>query len=231
MPVQQHSSQRAHRSDGLPSSERIYRELRERIISGSLAPGTRVVEVSLATELAVSRTPVREAVKRLQSEQLLAEDPLRGLVVRGPEAGEIEDVYRVREVLDGLATRLAVPRVTEDDLARLEIILDSMREAIRDGQMQHIVSANIAFHDVLYRCAGNLHLTRIGRDLRDYVRRFSLEAFASPERAAAVVQEHERILDALRRRDAEAAEVASRDHLRVARNFVTRLHLRESIRT
>lgn len=229
MAVQRRTPRRPHRPDGLPSSERVYRELRERIITGALVASTRIVEVSIAAELDVSRTPVREAVKRLESEQLLVDDPLRGLVVRGPQVGEIEDVYRVREVLDGLATRLAVPRITEEDIALLEIVLETMREAIRDGQMQRIVTANIAFHDILYRCAGNVHLSRVARDLRDYVRRFSTEAFASPERVEAVVDEHVRILDALRRRDADAAEAASREHLRAARAFVARLHLREAI--
>lgn len=217
------------RVDGLPSSERVYRELRERIITGELVPDTRIVELSIATELDVSRTPVREAVKRLESEQLLVDDPIRGLVVRGPEAGEIEDVYRVREVLDGLATRLAVPRMTEVDVARLEAVLEAMRAAITDGQMQRVVAANIAFHDVLYRCAGNPQLSRIARDLRDYVRRFSTEAFASPERASAVVEEHARILDAIQRRDPDGAEAASHEHLKRARTFVARLHVREAI--
>ncbi len=221
---------RSRRSlDGLPSSERAYRELKELIVDGHLAPGTRLVELSLATRFGVSRTPVREALKRLVDGNLVVADPIRGLVVRNPEAAEVEEVYLVREVLDGLAALLAAQRVSPDDIARLRLVLDSMREGIREGRTDVVVNANMAFHDVLYRAAGNQTLARLGNELRTFVRRFSTEAFASPGRVDAVLQEHERVLDALERGDAEGAERASREHLRAARNYVAQLHLRQTV--
>ncbi|HEY3218484.1 MAG TPA: GntR family transcriptional regulator [Candidatus Limnocylindria bacterium] len=216
-------------ADGLPCSERVFRQLRSMIIDGEVGPGTRLVELSLATQFGVSRTPVREALKRLVDGNLLLADPIRGLVVRTLEAAEVEEVYLVREVLDGLAARLAAERVRPDDLARLRVINDAMREGIRDGRTDVIVNANIAFHDLIYEIAGNRTLTRHGMELRTFVRRFSSEAFASPPRVAAVLRDHERLLAALERADPEAAERASIEHLREARAYVAQLHLRRAV--
>ncbi|MGH2490711.1 MAG: GntR family transcriptional regulator [Candidatus Limnocylindria bacterium] len=216
-------------TDGLPSSERVFRQLRNMIIDGEMGPDTRLVELSLAAKFGVSRTPIREALKRLVDGNLLHADPIRGLVVRAPEAAEVEEVYLVREVLDGLAARLAAQRVTPDDLARLRLINDTMRQGIRDGRTDVIVNANIAFHDLIYAVAGNRTLARHGMELRNFVRRFSSEAFASPSRVDAVLRDHERVLEALERRDSAAAERASTEHLRQARAYVAELHLRRAV--
>lgn len=215
--------------DGLPTSERVYRELRRRIISGALRPATRLVELNFASEFGVSRTPVREALKRLEAENLALVDPSRGLIVLDPNPAEIEDVYLVREALDGLAARLAANRISLEELGRLRMIVEQMREAMVEGRKQTIVNANMAFHDVIYRSAGNQMLSRVARDLRDFVRRFSTEAFASPERADHVLAEHLALLDALDRRDSDAAELASNQHLRQARDYVVRLHLKNEV--
>ncbi|HEV8470327.1 MAG TPA: GntR family transcriptional regulator [Candidatus Limnocylindria bacterium] len=216
-------------ADGLPSSERVFRQLQNMIIDGEMGPGTRLVELSLATQFGVSRTPVREALKRLVDGNLLLADPIRGLVVRTPEAAEVEEVYLVREVLDGLAARLAAQRVGPDDLGRLRVINDTMREGIRDGRTAVIVNANIAFHDLIYSIAGNRTLARHGMELRNFVRRFSSEAFVSPSRVDAVLRDHERLLEALERGDSESAERASTEHLRKARAYVAELHVRRAV--
>src|SRR5438552_8520439 len=106
--------------DGLPMSERAYRELRNRIISGDLPPGTRLVEAQVASETGVSRTPVREALKRIAAEGLVSRDGLGGLIVYAASPDEVEQLYLVREVLDGLAARLAAHRVSPDEFAKLE---------------------------------------------------------------------------------------------------------------
>ena len=99
-------------NDGLPSSELVYRRFKDQIISGDLAPGSRLIELNIAADFGVSRTPVREALKRLAAENLVLADPARGMIVHAPDAGEIEDVFVVREALDGLAARLAAHRIT-----------------------------------------------------------------------------------------------------------------------
>jgi DNA-binding GntR family transcriptional regulator len=214
--------------DSLPSSERVYRKLREMILSGELPPQTRLVEVHFAEQFEVSRTPVREALKRLTAEKLVYADSVRGLVVREPEPDEIEDVYIVREALEAVAARLAARRITPDELRRLWAILESMREAVELGRTDVIVNTNIAFHDVIYRAAGNETLSRIVKELSDFVRRFSTEAFASSERANAVLEEHKAILEALERHDPETAGTASSSHLRAASGYLLTLHLKRA---
>ncbi len=212
---------------GLPSSEFVYRKLKERIISGALAPDTRLIELSIAAEFGVSRTPVREALKRLAAENLVLSDRARGMVVHAPDVDEIEDVFVMREALDGLAARLAAHRVTPSELARLKLIVDSMRDAIANDRREQIVVANQRFHDVIYSAAGNRMLARVATDLRDYVRRFSTLPFASPGRVEHVLTEHEAILDALERHDPEAAREASDAHLAHAREYLVRMELQE----
>lgn len=214
------------RGDGLPSSERVYRRMKEMIISGELAPHTRLVELQFAAEFGVSRTPVREALKRLTADKLVNADPVRGLVVHEPEPHEIQDVYLVREVLEGLATRLAAQRITPEEVRRLRAILDSMHDGVNSGSTDIVVNANMAFHDVIYRAAGNATLTRLARDLSDFVRRFSTEAFSSGPRVTTVFDEHEAILAALENHDVAAADAASARHLRAASDYMTHLHVR-----
>jgi DNA-binding GntR family transcriptional regulator len=221
------ATRRTSRRDGLPSSEYVYRSLKEQIISGAVAPNTRLVELGIADEFGVSRTPVREALKRLAAENLVLSDPARGMVVHAPDAAEIEDVFVVREVLDGLATRLAAHRITPTELSRLQVILESMKEAIETDRREQVVIANVRFHDVIYGVAGNDMLERIARDLREFVRRFTTLPFASPERVDDVLREHMAIYEALRNHDPEAAELASHAHLGAAREYLVRLQLRE----
>ncbi len=215
------------RPDGLPSSEHVYRALKEEILSGTLEPDTRVVELAVAARYGVSRTPVREALKRLEAENLLVADPGRGMVVPRPKASEIEDMFVIREVLDGLAARLAARRITSSELGRLRVIIDSMSEGVQNGRRQQVMAANTRFHDVIYEAAGIDALERIARDLRDYVLRYSTLPFASPERVEDVLAEHRAIIDALERSDPDAAEAASRSHLAAAREYLVRLQLRE----
>lgn len=217
------------RGDGLPSSERVYRRMKEMIISGELAPHTRLVELQFAAEFGVSRTPVREALKRLTADKLVNADPVRGLVVHEPEPHEIQEVYLVREVLEGLATRLAAQRITPEEIQRLRAILDSMHEGLQSGQTDLVVNANMAFHDIIYRAAGNATLSRLARDLSDFVRRFSTEAFSSGSRVSTVFDEHEAILNALQSHDVEAADAASGRHLRAASEYMTHLHVRQAL--
>jgi DNA-binding GntR family transcriptional regulator len=199
------------------------------ILDGELPPQTRLVEIQLAEQFEVSRTPVREALKRLAAEQLVLSDAVRGLIVHAPEPHEIEDVYRVRDALDALAVRLAAVRITADEVQHLRLVLDSMAEAIDQQRIDLVVNANIAFHDVIYRAAGSATLWRLARELSDFVRRFSSGAFSSPGRSSAVLREHEAILDALERHDQDAAAAASSQHLRTASDYLVELHLREAV--
>jgi DNA-binding GntR family transcriptional regulator len=190
------------------------------ILTGEMRPNTRLVEVHLSEQFGVSRTPVREALKRLAAEQLLIADPLRGLVVYAPGPGEVEDVYRVREALDALAVRLAVVRITPEATMRLRLALQQMRASIERGDVDVTVNANLAFHNVIYEASGSATLSRLVSELSDLVRRSSSGAFSNPVRAKQVLAEHEEILHAIERHDVAAATAASSAHLRAAGRYV-----------
>jgi len=210
----------------MPNSEWVYLELRETILRGDYEPGTRLIEVQVAEQLGVSRTPVREAFKRLLTEELISRDPLGGLVVHAVTPHEVEEAYFVRGGLDGLAARLAATRISPDELTRLQLIYDTMVAAVREGRTDEAAVANVAFHDTIYDIAGNRRLSDTARGLRDFVRRFSAEAFVTvPGRADEVLAEHAQILEALHANDPDAAEAAARAHVTQSRHHLTELRV------
>jgi DNA-binding GntR family transcriptional regulator len=211
------------RRDGVPNSERVYRGLREQILTGALPPLARLVELQVAQQYDVSRTPVREALKRLVAEGMVIADPVRGMVVRDVDPAEVEDIYIIREVLDGLAARLAAERATPTDLTRLHLLMELMRESAQSQRWEAVVQTNIKFHEVLYAAARNERLALIGRSLQEAVGRYSPRALSDPERVSDVLAEHAEIVSALEASDLDAAEAAARKHLKAARNNFSEL--------
>ena len=154
----------------------------------------------------------------------MSRDPLGGLVVHAASPGDVYEAYPVREVLDGLSARLAAQRVAVEDVIKLRLIHDTMVRAMEEGRQEDAVLTNIAFHDAIYEITGNRRLIVLGRELTEFVRRFSSEAYYdSPERMAEVVGEHAAILSAIERAEPDEAEAAARHHLREARAHMTRL--------
>ncbi|MBI4491427.1 MAG: GntR family transcriptional regulator [Chloroflexi bacterium] len=211
----------------LPSGERIYQRLRAAILRGQLPPGARLVEWNLAAEFGVSRTPVREALKRLSGEGLVAVDASRGLVVRGLSLREVEEIYEVLEMLEAPATRLAAQRRSPEELAKLRVVLELMAEYTERGQTDALVQANSKFHGVIAQAARNEWLLETMRGIHDFVPRFSLASFASLERSQEVLEEHVAIVRALERGDGDEAERLARQHLARARSFLARLALEQ----
>ena len=212
---------------GIRTNEHVFRELKDRIITGDLAPGSRLIESTVAAEFGVSRTPVREALQRLTTEGLLDVDPLRGMVVHAPDAREIQDVLQIRASLDALAAALAAHAASDSDLARLRLTVEAMEEGVALDRREQIMRANRRFHDIIYEAAANPRLARMAGELRDYVRRFSTPPSASPDRAKGVREEHRALLEAIERHDGPAASAASDRHLAAARDYVARLALQE----
>lgn len=206
----------------LPNGERVYRAIKEAILSGELPANSRLVELALAKQFGMSRTPVREALKRLTAEHLAFLDPARGMVVRGIDPKEIDDAYTLREVLDGLAARLAAQRISREDLARMRAIMEMMTQVVEGGPDLTLVELNLRFHELLLETSGNERLSQLSRSLNDLVRLYSSVAFRSQERDRDVLAEHAAIVDALERRDPDDAERAARHHMVEARIFLAR---------
>jgi DNA-binding GntR family transcriptional regulator len=195
--------------------EQVLEHLREEILSERLQPGTELQEVALSEELGVSRGPIREAIGRLAAEGLVTVRPRRGAVVRSLSKDEFLELYQVREALEMMAVRLAVPKLTDDDLDALERLVDDMAERAKADDVLGFFEANTAFHQRFFDASGNRMLAELYRQLRGQIDRHrlrSLELRGTLERSIA---EHKAILRAAKARDVERAAHLVAEHIRV----------------
>lgn len=195
-------------------ADAVYETLRNAIVFGQLPPGRRLLERELALELAVSRTPIREALRRLSEEGLVVGVPNRGAVVRTVTLQEAEDVYAVREPLEVLAAELAARRYTAAQAAELEGCLLRAERAASEGDWQTVIQENNSFHDLIARASGNPVLTRMLGLLRNQVNLVRMALWArKPGRPQETLRQHREILEGLRSGDPDAAASAVRAHL------------------
>jgi len=197
----------------------VYDALKKDILSGALPPGATLREEELARRHQVSRTPVREALGRLESEGLASRHQGSGLLVSELGPDEIVDLYVLREALEGLAARLAASRRTETDLARLQVVSQLAQQAVADGDVARAGKMNSEFHFLIWRIAGNRPLQRAINGVHEAVQRFPQNTLAYPGRLEESVKEHADILAAIRDRDHTAAEQIAIEHVRRTRNI------------
>lgn len=195
--------------------QRVHDHLRDEIISGALPPGEELHEFALARSLGVSRGPVREALGRLATEGLVTIRPRRGAVVRALSSAEFIEAYQVREALEMMAVRLAVPRLTAEDLTVMERLVEEMASRGEAGDVQGFFEANSEFHQRFFEAAGNGMLSELYRQLRGQIdrhRRRSLELRGDLRRS---IVEHRAILSAAASGDVERAVGLVSEHIRV----------------
>jgi len=202
--------------------------LQQRILHGVMRPGERVDLDDIASELAVSRTPVRTALRQLESEGLVTIHPHRAVVVSGLSADDLEQVYAVRVHLECLAARESVPRLLETDLGDLRRIHAAMCEAHADADPVTFAEQDRLFHLALYRGARNPFFCHVIDDLRKFTLRF-LTTYASVKRLPLSVAEHAEIIAAAEARDGELVEKLIRRNLeRTGHVIVEIVRLKES---
>jgi DNA-binding GntR family transcriptional regulator len=206
-------------------AETVYEALKQAILSGSLAPGASLREEEIARRYQVSRTPVREALSRLESETLAERYQGSGLVVSELGPDDIVDLYVLREALEGLAARLAASRRTELDLARLEVAQGLSQRGMEEGNLSRVSKLNTEFHLLIWRIAGNRPLSRAINGVHQSVQRFHDNTLAYPGRLEQSVKEHADLLEAIRQRDHVAAEQIAVEHVRQVRNIRIALSL------
>src|SRR5438445_4793912 len=146
---------RPARLENLTLWQRVYDHLREEILAGRLKPGAELAEVPLSEQLGVSRGPLREAIGRLAAEGLVTVRPRRGAVVRSLSKEEFLELYQVREALETMAVRLAVPKLEPDDVAQLEQLIEAMSGHAERDEVTEFFAANLAFHGRLFAASGN----------------------------------------------------------------------------
>jgi DNA-binding GntR family transcriptional regulator len=200
--------------DGLARGESAYRQIKNAIQRGELKPGERLRENELADFVGLSRTPVREALSRLEAEGLVAHDATRGVVVAELDYSMVTELYYMREVLEGTAARLAAQHTSDVELSILDDYCQQYEALLNDGSA--LPPSNRRFHETLYRCSHNRYLLNMVTLLHDALSLLGGTTLSDPARAAETLREHRAVVTAIRARDADAAEHAMRSHIRAA---------------
>jgi DNA-binding GntR family transcriptional regulator len=195
--------------------QRVHEHLREEILSNRLHAGSELQETALAESLGVSRGPVREALGRLAAEGLVTVRPRRGAVVRSLSKAEFLEAYQVREALEALAVRLAVPRLSREELARLQALTDEMARCAQRGEVHEFFEANHAFHEAVVDASANRTLRELYRHLVRQMRPYQMRSLALRGNLRRSVAEHRAILKAARAGDADEAARLMSEHIRV----------------
>jgi DNA-binding GntR family transcriptional regulator len=205
-----------HRSSA-NASEAVYLAIRDAISAGALKAGEHLGEPAISAALGISRTPIREALLRLETEGMVERTAGRRLVVATVSPEEVLDVYAVREVLNGLAARLAAENASTTDLIRLRRLHREMTWAHDDGDIARMARLNFEFHDAVCVAGRNAFLLEMLRKAHDTHHRYSGSTFSLPDRAAGSLAEHEEILQAIEARDGRRAEELATAHTGKAR--------------
>jgi DNA-binding GntR family transcriptional regulator len=201
-----------------PLRELVFESLREAIITGKLSPGERLMEIQMAEEMGVSRTPVREAIRKLELEGLVVMLPRKGAYVAGLSLKDITDVFEIRGALEGLAAELAAERITDEELEGLERYLVKITEESETGNLTKVVETDTDFHSLIYSASRNQRLSQIINNLREQIQRFRTTSLSYPGRMKVAVEEHRKIVEAISSRDGELARKLAHEHMENAEN-------------
>ena len=197
---------------------RVFKTIEREILSGTYAPGDSLVETKLSETLGVSRTPVREAMLQLELEGLTKTIPNKGAVVVGFSRRDIEEIYEVRALIDGLAARWAAEKADNGSIKKMGDILALYEFYLGRGDSEKFIELDNQFHDTIYSASKSRILNRTLPSLHNYLQKARADALKSTARSKSVISEHKKILEALSARDGDAAEKAAREHIINAKN-------------
>ena len=203
-----------------PLREIVYEELKRQILIGEIAPGTRMMEVELADEMGVSRTPVREAIRKLEKEGLVSIEPRRGAYASDISIKDIVDVMEVRQDLEGMAAGLAAIKATKEEKEALKKATEEYRRAVETGSIDEIIKWDEAFHKRVVSCSGNKTLIQLVSQVQELALRFRYIYYDDFSRFEGQPMEHKDIVDAIISGDAEKASRSADEHISRLKEFV-----------
>jgi DNA-binding GntR family transcriptional regulator len=192
--------------------EKILETIRDAILSGSLKPGEKVAEPELAERFGISRTPIREAFRQLESEGYLTVIPRKGAVVISFSEADIEEFYAIKSILEGYAARQACERLSDRDIDRLAAINDRLRNLAESGDIKQFFKIHNDFHELFIRASGNVTLFELITNLVKKFQRLRIASLSYPGRMGRSVREHEKIIEAFRARSVDVAEKLVREN-------------------
>lgn len=197
----------------LPLRDVVFNTLRQAILKGELEPGERLMEIQLADRLGVSRTPIREAIRKLELEGLVLMIPRKGAEVAKISEKSLRDVLEVRRSLEELAIELAIQRMTEEDMQTLVNAQEAFRQAVQEGDAMTIAETDEHYHDVIYNGTNNSRLVQMLNNLREQMYRYRLEYIKDSDKRQILVVEHDLILKAIQEHRVTEAKTAIREHI------------------
>jgi DNA-binding GntR family transcriptional regulator len=193
--------------------EEVYKILRQKILTGEAPPGTKLIEVKLAQEINTSRTPVREALHKLEMENLVESIPRVGYVVRKIGTQDVDEICEIRFSLESLAAKWASEKITSNQLARLEEIISETDRAIRLNETTPVIDLDTEFHDIICHASGSKRLIVMSQTLRDHMLWFRIKGLSIAHIAERANQGHRLIIDAIKSKNFSEIESAVWFHM------------------
>ena len=197
----------------MPLRDLVFTTLRQAILKGELLPGERLMEIQLADKMGVSRTPIREAIRKLEKEGLVTMIPRKGAEVAGISEKMLKDVLEVRMVLENLAFQLALRKITPADIQRLEEYEHSFARAVADKNIVDMAEADEQFHFVIYDIADNDKLRELLNNLRENMYRYRMEYLKDENYRKTLMEEHAQLIDCFRSKNLEGGIELTKQHV------------------
>ena len=203
-----------------PLREIVYEELKRQILVGEIAPGTRMMEVELADVMGVSRTPVREAIRKLEKEGLVTIEPRKGAYASNISIKDMVDVLEVRQGLEGMAAAIASGKITERQKVDLLNVVEKYKAAVESANIEEIIKYDEEFHSMIISISGNKTLMQVFSTVQELALRFRYIYYDDFNRYESMPREHQLIEEAIMSGDAEKARVAAGDHVSKLKEFI-----------
>lgn len=209
----------------LPLRDVVFNTLRQSILRGELKPGERLMEIRLANQLGVSRTPIREAIRMLELEGLVIMIPRKGAQVAQITEKDLNDVLEVRIGLEELAARFACERIGSEALGELYQASRRFEKLLETDDLQALAKADVEFHDIIYQATDNARLVQLLNNLREQMYRYRIEYLKDVKSRRSLVEEHDALWQALKDRDLEQAQLIIREHIkRQQKSIILSMH-------
>ena len=210
----------------LPLRDVVFNTLRKAILTGQLKPGERLMEVHLANRLGVSRTPIREAIRKLELEGLVIMIPRRGAEVAEITEKSLSDVLEVRRALDALSVELSCDRITEEELKELKNACDEFEKTVKEKDVSRIAKADVALHDIIVQATGNQRLQQLVNNLAEQMYRYRFVYIKDESQHEKLIAEHKEIYESIACHDKERASKAAKLHIdNQEKSIIRQIHL------
>ncbi len=204
----------------MPLRDIVFKTLREAIITGELKPGERLMEIKLANELGVSRTPVREAIRKLELEGLVIMTARKGAEVAPINEKDLMEVLEIRKTLEGLACELASDNATKANIKQFREINELIAQAIAQENIEEITKKDVEFHEAIYSITNNRRLVQMLHQLKEHIFRYRLEYIKDMKNKEAIVEEHALIIGAIEKNDAKTAKKEIEKHIEMQERYI-----------